>query len=274
MEIKDLAGLSKPLCKLIGAFQDGCSWFSKPDQIKRLASATSEASSIEHITDFKKKMQQALLVDAIDAAHSVRERRQFDNVSMVYAHAAHELKMIDAVDSTPVDPDWSAYFFDYVKDVSDEEFQILWAKILAGEITSPNTYFKRTLFALKHIEKHEAKWLVEICSYLIDDHFICSDLFESYTYPYNQFQSLCDCGLFTESQCTFDIHSETTLLPCKSLSIKLPYQKANKIQLDGFAMTDSGIQISKLVQTETNREYMETLKNHIEKRYMIQIELV
>ena len=274
MEIKDLAGLSKPLCKLISTFQDSCSWLSKPNQIKRLASATSEASSTENISDFKKKLQQSLLADTIDATHSVREKRQFDNMSNIYEFAAQELKMIEQVDNTPVDPDWSAYFFDYAKDVSDEEFQILWAKILVGEIKSPNTYFKRTLFALKHIEKQEAECFVEICSYLINYSFFPDIMLKYGAYPFTQFKSLCDCGLITEIKCQYDVEIDDTEIKGKTISIRLLCDRKSEISILGYALTDAGIQISNLIQIETDRDFMETLNDHIKNEFAVQTELL
>ena len=80
--------------------------------------------------------------------------------------AAEELAMIENVSDEPVNVDWASQFFDYAKDISDDEAKILLSKILAGEIKSPNTYNKRTLFALKHIEANEAKWFVEICPFI------------------------------------------------------------------------------------------------------------
>ena len=77
MEIKDLAGLSEPLCKLIDTFQNGCSFLFKPLQIKRIASVSSEVTSMENNVDLKKRLKEALLEDTINATHSIREKRRF-----------------------------------------------------------------------------------------------------------------------------------------------------------------------------------------------------
>lgn len=37
LEIKDLAGLSQPITKLIDVFVNGCKWIAEPYQIKRIA---------------------------------------------------------------------------------------------------------------------------------------------------------------------------------------------------------------------------------------------
>lgn len=59
MEIKDLAGLSEPLCKLIDTFQNGCSFLFKPLQIKRIASVSSEVTSYGKQCGFKKTIKRS-----------------------------------------------------------------------------------------------------------------------------------------------------------------------------------------------------------------------
>ena len=53
MDIKNLAGLSKPLTKLIEVIASGCNWIAQPYQIKRLANANAYASSIQSKEELK-----------------------------------------------------------------------------------------------------------------------------------------------------------------------------------------------------------------------------
>lgn len=275
MDIKDLAGLSKPSCKLIETFQNGCSWFFKPAQIKRIASASSEASSIESTANFKQQLKQVLLEDTIDASHSIRAKRQFDNVASIYAQASIELQMIENIDETPVSQDWSARFFDYSKDISDEEAQIVWAKILAGEIIKPGSFYKRTLSVLRDIEPFEARWFVNVCQFVICDsavsYYQCMDY-----YPYNQIQSLMDCGLLNSEHCGININKDAKELNGKTHSIKLlDYQTSDKnITLEVFSLTDAGMQLYKITQSQTHQTYMMKLIELLERTYNLSLELV
>lgn len=275
MEIKDLAGLSKPISKLIDVFQNGCSWVLKPQQIKRIASAVSEASSIESNANFKKGLKEALLKDTINASHSLREKHQFDNVTSIYAHAAQELQMIENVDATSVNQDWSARFFDYSKDISDEEAQIVWAKILAGEIVKPGSFFKRTLSVLRDIETFEAKWFLDLCQFVLCDYIVPYYQFMEY-YPYNQLQSLMDCGLLNSEQCKFDVDKDAETIYGKTLAIKLiDYQTSNQqISLRSFSLTDAGAQLYKITQSQTHQTYMMQLKEMLEQNYNLKLEIV
>jgi hypothetical protein len=62
--------------------------------------------------------------------------------------------------------DWITNFFDKCRIVSDEEMQVLWAKILAGEANSPGTYSKRTVNFLGSLEKDEAQLFTNLCSFV------------------------------------------------------------------------------------------------------------
>lgn len=278
MEIKDLPGLSKPFCKLIDVFQNGCSWVLKPSQIKRIASATSSAKSIESNDEFKSQLKQALLESTANTARSIREERQFDNVSSVYANAAQELQMIENIDKTPVDPDWSARFFDYVQDISDEEAQIVWAKILAGEIIKPGSFFKRTLSILRNIEAFEAKWFADVCQFVLSKSVIHKCCLASNYYPMNQFQSLIDCGLINSIDCLFVLDREASEIQGKKYSIKLvspQTENTHPITMHSvYILTDAGVQLYRITPAKSNQTYMMEVKKNIENCNNIKAELI
>lgn len=273
MEIKDLVGLSEPLVKLIETFSNGCTGLFKPYQIKRIAKAEREVKELNCNLDMKLQMKQALLSTTIDSVKSIREQRQCNNIADIYSMAAEELAIIENVSDEPVNVDWASQFFDYAKDISDDEAKTLWSRILADEIKSPNTYNKRTLFVLKHIEVNEAKWFVEICPFILNNRIVPRFLFEKKIYPYSQFLSLCDCGLFTEAECIYSIDEEEIEIKGSSLTITLPHRK-HTIEFQSFGLTNAGIQLYSLVQSKSNRDYMIKLKENIKTRYNIQVELI
>lgn len=65
--------------------------------------------------------------------------------------------------------DWFVIFYEAVGNISDEQMQSIWAKILAGEMNKPNSYSLRTIEVLKNISQQEANLFEKICS-----HCICS----------------------------------------------------------------------------------------------------
>ncbi|MDI3282085.1 DUF2806 domain-containing protein [Polyangium sp. 15x6] len=85
------------------------------------------------------------------------EQKRFRNIKQVTAHAMRALPEHQEVSDEPVDPDWTARFFDNVKDVSNEDMQKLWAQLLAGEIAQPGRFSLRTLETLRNLTSAEAQ---------------------------------------------------------------------------------------------------------------------
>lgn len=71
-----------------------------------------------------------------------------------------------------IEPDWLYRWRDFAAQVSDEDMQSLWAKVLAGEVTSPGTHSFRTLDFLKNLTRAEGQQIQQLCPYVIDDTFI------------------------------------------------------------------------------------------------------
>lgn len=64
-----------------------------------------------------------------------------------------------------VDNDWIAAFMDKSRLFSGEEFQLIWAKILAEECNEPGSISKQLLVTLAQMDKVDAKSFASICSF-------------------------------------------------------------------------------------------------------------
>lgn len=65
------------------------------------------------------------------------------------------------------DWDWYFRFYENSGNISDEDLQDLWAKILVGEINETNSFSLRTLDLLKNIRKHEASMFMELLKHCV-----------------------------------------------------------------------------------------------------------
>lgn len=63
------------------------------------------------------------------------------------------------------DFDWYMRFYDIVGNISDEEMQALWARILAGEIHRKGTYSLQLLDILKNFTQKQAELFNRVCSH-------------------------------------------------------------------------------------------------------------
>ena len=91
-----------------------------------------------------------------------QQARKEHNIESVIGKTVLELgdSSLDYVEE--IDPDWLTRFFESVEDISDEQVQTLWARILAGEVLKPRTYTYRLLSVLRNISKNELEIILKI----------------------------------------------------------------------------------------------------------------
>lgn len=116
-----------------------------------------------------------------------QEAKKQLNIESVTAFAAEELRNEQSVTDEPLEEDWKTRFFNIAEDISNEEMQSLWGRILAGEIKQPRTYSLRTLELLKNLSKEEADVFTKFAQLRIN--------IEDKNFIYNQ-----DNGKFLESE--------------------------------------------------------------------------
>lgn len=187
MEIKDLTGLSEPLKKLIEVVSLGIGALSKPYLIRKTADA--KAYEIKVIAEAIKSNQQDLkkigfddeklslmsldertLKNEITLEERTQQRIEFQeqkkqkNIENITQKAAQNLENENQVSDEPVDEDWTTRFFSYAEDISNEEMQELWGRILAGEIKRPKSFSLRTLDILRNLSKDEAQVFMKFAS--------------------------------------------------------------------------------------------------------------
>jgi len=120
---------------------------------------------------------QAALQGEVTIGELIEQRVQFQeekrqaNIGSVVLLAAQELGDKEVQDHE-VDHDWTARFFNDVQDVSSEEMQQLWAKVLAGEIGRPGQFSLRTLDTLHNMNVGEARLFAEACNYVAAERMI------------------------------------------------------------------------------------------------------
>lgn len=164
----------KPLEKLIEAISSGIGTLYKPRAIKKEAEAKAyEIGLLENAKAKAISEGKLLEVETLDRiqertiSREIRKQNNIDNISEI---AAQEISQEEIVSEQPVDQDWATRFFDIAENISDEEMQMLWGKILAGEVKNPNSYSLRTLELLKNLSRKEAETFSRIANFVISSH--------------------------------------------------------------------------------------------------------
>lgn len=136
------------------------------------AKADIEISELRHnalvearrrINNYDPVKQSGNLDNHVSERIQFQEQKRLTNTKSVVCKAAQELGNKEVPDQEP-DHDWTARFFSSVQDVSSEEMQILWAKVLAGQVEKPGSTSLRTLGVLQEMDRNTAKLFEKFCS--------------------------------------------------------------------------------------------------------------
>lgn len=181
----------------------------------------------------------------------------------------------DFVPQGEIDDDWLYTFRDSVKNISSEELQSIWAKLLANEIQSPSTYSLRTLDTLKNMSKYEAEKFKQFIKLTITDinhtnriSITDPDILLRYGITYNDILLLQEIGLI-------QVGSARGIIPGHNIYI-IDDTKAIDIKNDTGSQGTFGIYITTKVGTELasivigldnsmNYEYIKEFINSINK---------
>ena len=189
MDVKDLAGISTPITRLIEVISAGVGQVSRSYFTRLQAHADVEAiklissaiDGLDQSTDFTYKKDaieirrspnekpsntQALASPAETRIEYIEAKRQ-RNVEQITSNAALALSGIETVNSDLPSEDWISRFFREAEDVTSEQMQILWGKVLAGEVINPGSFSLRTLDVLRSLSAQEAKLVERLAKYVI-----------------------------------------------------------------------------------------------------------
>lgn len=170
--------------------------------------------------------------------------------------------------------DWFIRYYEASGNISDKEMQVLWAKILAGEIEKPSSYSLRTLDVLRNMSKEEAEWFVKICNtaikiesgkYVIPaDH----DYISKNSINYSDILMLEEIGLINSGSGIHiydDLESniEYRLYMYGRLIVKAIASEKRKFSLRVYPFTNVGNELATLIDRESNEEnFLNLCKNY------------
>lgn len=193
MKIEDLAGLSKPLKRLIDVIARGCGAVYEPQLIRRNADAKAyEIKTITNALDEARKAHnlpvdynggqvstwhkpndgELLLTDTTIESRAERridyiERKRQNNIEKITGVAAEGLAADSELGDTPPSDDWIARFFACAQDINSEQMQDLWGRILSGEIKKPGSYSLRALDLIRNISSSDAELFERVGKFAI-----------------------------------------------------------------------------------------------------------
>lgn len=192
--------------------------------------------------------------------------RQETNLEKVLEVTAKELPSAETVTEDPVNDDWISRFFDIVKNVSTDDMQYIWGKILAGEITQPGSFSMRTLDTIRNISQSEAMAFQRVVPLVMrsgSDFLISSkkEILNQHGVTYEDIMLLDECGLVVSSG-TLSLNltipvGEKTHIRTETLVaiIESTSSKQEKVSIAVYSLTKAGRELYSILDRTTNEDY-------------------
>jgi len=220
-----------------------------------------------------------------DALAGLAERRQLQesirqegNIEKIFEIAAGDTSDKDHIIEDDVDEDWIIRFFDYAKNINDENMQLLWGKILSEEIKQPNSFSLRTIDVVRNISKEEAQRFQKILPLILcngtDEFVILNELLlKKYGVSYGDILSLEDCGLMNSSvaQITLDVFGSARWVFNNTEHAVMYIEnnaedKIEKISYPVYMFTKAGRELKKALAYDSNLKYLVEAAREVRKK--------
>jgi len=284
--LKAVDKLSKGLGKLFGYFFDDkyMKKMADAEAYKEKVLADAKAYEINTIGEaIRNNKDLPIKLSSIDNTLSVditntEQLIQRSNLRLQYQQAKKQQNIESVIgktvlelgDKTPdskedVNEDWYTRFFNIVEDISDDEMQTLWSKILAGEVLKPRTYSLRLLEVLRNISKEELDLIIKIAPYVSADFiFYYEGMLEKYNITYSMILSLDELGIinsdsFIQKELSFVPNENKKLIFLNDTLICLANNISSenkKISIPIFKITEIGLKIFKLANINNNMDFL------------------
>lgn len=191
--------------------------------------------------------------------------REQKNIESVVGNAYSQLQNAPKVPDDPVDEDKMIRLIGIIKEVSSEELQQIWARIVAGEVKKPGSFSMRTLETIRNISQMEAEIfqrILPLVTYTTKDLFITSDdnILEKYGISYNDVLILDECGLITANgsiEMTHQMDSEGDAFAHNGDLVMFFHNVADnteRVRYGIYSLTRAGCELYSILSHTPNRE--------------------
>ncbi len=183
--------------------------------------------------------------------------------------------------SEKVDEDWLYRWRDYTGDVSNTDLQMLWGRVLAGEVKNPGTYSFRCMEFIRNLSQSEAKLIEAMCS-LVVDIFIWRPSSDKLPLRMSQLLELEELGLVSGVAGSLSLQYKHTEAPGAGWSKLLRSNgkclyvqhsdESSVLKIPAYAITKLGMQISTLGSFNSNSGYLEDMaRSFVAQGYTVQM---
>jgi hypothetical protein len=201
--------------------------------------------------------------------------RREANVTRALLHAEQVLEAdAQSPPEEKVNDDWLFRWRDSASQVSGEELQNLWGRVLAGEVKSPGSYSLRTLEFLKNISQQEAEEIAKLSQFVIGGNLIyrgANEDLQEFGITFEFLLRMQNLGVISGVEAlgmtitwkSLDPSKFMQLLISNSMVLIVSAEDASHtISAPTYMLTAIGAQVLSLGTFDTNVEYLKTVAEH------------
>ena len=200
-------------------------------------------------------------------------QKRISNQVSVVRGAAAVLENSEVEDHEP-DPDWTAHFSQYAQDVSSEELQSWWSRILAGEIQNPGQTSLRTMSVLRDLSPQDASAFEKFADCVINGDSIFysgapNSAYFNFHLKYLDVIHMQECGLInwqitSETVFDFDANMEIALrYHSDSLLLKEEVNRHYQLSVPFIQLTKAGQELYQITKPVLQSQYLEDLSTYL-----------
>lgn len=229
----------------------------------------SSGSISVDISDFEALMKRA------GKRIAYQEMKKQENIEAIVDEAYDSVLGIDECSDKEISREWMHRFIDAAGDISTEEMQHIWSKVLAGEVVDPIAFSLRTLECLRNMDVHEAQLFETLCGAVVSNEFVINDddFLKRRGISYDAILCLDEGGLINSS-------GTLTLSQVVTTDIKILMDFGNyiltgkaerevKFQMKGFRLTTAGRELSRIVGKSLDLDSIREICNIVSKKNSI-----
>jgi len=241
------------------------------------------------------KVQEA--VDDLVQSHelTLTELIKCKNLLKIAKLADREYKGKNSEDETNTrkefDFDWFLRFFEGAGNISNEDMQLFWARILAGEVQQKGTFSLRMLETLRNLTQIEAMLIQQVAPLVLtqvnrEKYIYCDNLSTNLTYEpevdeVNEAYGINDkmvsvmieCGILgsAKKQYRVSLLDGSTYIFNGNIIVMFQSKSNQKteefLEYYGYEVTQIGVQIMSVLDVQPNNDYILDLSIVLKKKY-------
>ncbi|NHQ59832.1 DUF2806 domain-containing protein [Chlorobium sp. BLA1] len=210
----------------------------------------------------------------IESRLNVIEEQRQKNIDKITIYGLLEAARISETSNEKIDRDWLNQFINVSQDVSSDQMQEVWGKILAREISNPGSFSLRSLEVLRTISRQEAEifrkmvqfvFCVDNYRYIFHDHTIYNGTGDGW----NDYVLMREIGLFTPGIFGVNFRSSPNcnlVFKHGHLSFKIIASKDTDFHLNGYPLSVVGRELVKLIQITPDSDYFDRVKAEVSEK--------